>query len=33
MQHGLPYDFPLTAPDYTAVRSRLAKEFGLGHWR
>lgn len=27
---GLPLDYPLTAPTYSATRSRLAKENGLG---
>jgi predicted transcriptional regulator len=26
----LPMDYPLTAPSYSARRSTLAKEFGLG---
>lgn len=27
---GLPADYPMTAPAYAAVRSELAKDFGLG---
>ena len=27
---GLPSDYPMTAPNYAAERSRLAKEIGLG---
>lgn len=27
---GLPLDYPMTAPSYTARRSDLAKKFGLG---
>jgi predicted transcriptional regulator len=27
---GLPYDYPLIAPAYSATRSRLAEETGLG---
>jgi predicted transcriptional regulator len=27
---GLPATYPMVAPNYTKVRSRLAKEFGLG---
>lgn len=28
---GLPYSYPMVAPNYSATRSALAKEFGLGH--
>ena len=27
---GLPYDYPMTAPNYAAERSRLAMKIGLG---
>ena len=27
---GLPFDYPMVAPAYSAVRSELAKKFGLG---
>lgn len=27
---GLPHDYPMVAPNYSAVRSKLAKEIGLG---
>ena len=27
---GLPYDYPMVAPNYAAKRSALAREFGLG---
>lgn len=27
---GLPLDYPMTAPNYAAARSRLAKKIGLG---
>lgn len=27
---GLPHDYPMVCPDYSLVRSRLAKDFGLG---
>ena len=27
---GLPYDYPMVAPNYAAERSELAKKFGLG---
>ena len=27
---GLPYDYPMVAPNYAKARSRLAKEIGLG---
>lgn len=27
---GLPSDYPMVAPDYSATRSRLAKDMGLG---
>jgi predicted transcriptional regulator len=27
---GLPYDYPMVAPNYAAARSRLAKKMGLG---
>src|SRR5215208_5853416 len=27
---GLPADYPMTAPNYAAARSELAKQFGLG---
>ena len=30
---GLPYDYPIVAPNYAAARSELAKKLGLGHWR
>jgi predicted transcriptional regulator len=29
-RYGLPRDYPLVAPDYAKVRSRLAKKAGLG---
>jgi predicted transcriptional regulator len=29
---GLPKDYPMTAPNYTAHRSELAKALGLGRW-
>jgi len=28
---GLPGDYPMTAPNYAALRSKLAKKIGLGH--
>ncbi len=28
---GLPSDYPMVAPNYTAERSRFAKRIGLGH--
>jgi predicted transcriptional regulator len=28
---GLPASYPMVAPNYARLRSRLAKEFGLGH--
>ena len=30
---GLPADYPMVAPNYTAVRSELAKQMGLGAQR
>ena len=30
---GLPYDYPMVAPNYAARRSELAKSVGLGHRR
>ena len=30
-RYGLPHDYPIVAPDYAKVRSRLAKKIGLGH--
>ncbi|MCJ2024719.1 MucR family transcriptional regulator [Methylobacterium sp. J-067] len=30
---GLPVDYPMTAPNYSARRSELAKTLGLGRWR
>ena len=30
---GLPYDYPMTAPNYAALRSALAKKMGLGRKR
>ena len=27
---GLPYDYPMVAPNYAAARSALARKFGLG---
>ena len=30
---GLPADYPMTAPGYSARRSELAKSLGLGFWR
>ena len=27
---GLPYDYPMVAPNYAAARSQLAKQMGLG---
>ena len=29
----LPADYPMVAPGYSATRSALAKELGLGRWR
>lgn len=29
-KYGLPADYPMTAPDYAAARSALAKSLGLG---
>jgi predicted transcriptional regulator len=29
-RYGLPHDYPIVAPDYAKVRSRLAKKNGLG---
>ncbi len=33
LKWGLPGDYPMVAPAYTKVRSRLAKTFGLGRAR
>lgn len=30
---GLPYDYPMTAPDYVTRRSTIAKDMGLGYTR
>jgi predicted transcriptional regulator len=30
---GLPHDYPLVAPNYSAARSTLAKTMGLGNTR
>jgi predicted transcriptional regulator len=30
---GLPYDYPMVAPNYAAARSKLAKQMGLGQQR
>jgi len=30
---GLPYDYPMVAPNYAATRSALAKKIGLGRRR
>jgi len=30
---GLPYDYPMVAPNYAAARSALAKKMGLGQKR
>ncbi len=30
---GLAHDYPMVAPDYAALRRRLAKEIGFGHKR
>ena len=30
---GLPYDYPMVAPNYAAARSALAKKIGLGRKR
>ena len=30
---GLPYDYPMVAPNYAAARSKLAKDMGLGQQR
>lgn len=30
---GLPYDYPMVAPNYAATRSALAKKMGLGRRR
>ena len=30
---GLPYDYPMVAPGYAVVRSKLAKKIGLGQKR
>ncbi|MEO9903172.1 MAG: MucR family transcriptional regulator, partial [Nisaea sp.] len=30
---GLPSDYPMVAPNYTASRSRIAKSMGLGRKR
>ena len=32
-KRGLPNDYPVTAPEYSAHRSKLAKTFGLGSIR
>ena len=32
-RYGLPHDYPIVAPDYAKVRSRLAKKNGLGRGR
>jgi len=30
LRFGLPFDYPMTAPSYSAQRSAMAKSFGLG---
>lgn len=30
LKWGLPYDYPMVAPNYAATRSKLAKRMGLG---
>jgi len=30
---GLPFDYPMVAPNYAAARSKLAKQMGLGQQR
>jgi predicted transcriptional regulator len=30
---GLPYDYPMVAPNYAAARSAMAKKFGFGRKR
>ena len=30
---GLGHDYPMIAPVYAALRRKIAKEIGLGHWR
>ena len=30
---SLPYDYPMVAPNYAAIRSKLAKSIGLGNMR
>jgi predicted transcriptional regulator len=30
---GLAHDYPMVAPVYAALRRKIAKEIGLGHWR
>lgn len=32
-KHGLPHDYPMTAPGYSARRSAMAQSFGLGQKR
>ena len=32
-KRGLPYDYPMVAPNYAATRSKLAKQMGLGQQR
>jgi len=32
-KYGLPVDYPMTAPSYSAQRSALAKSLGLGQFR
>lgn len=32
-RYGLPFDYPMTAPGYSARRSALAKDLGLGRIR
>ena len=31
-QYGLPKDYPVVAPAYSAARSQMAKAIGLGQW-
>ena len=33
VKYGLPVDYPMTAPSYSAQRSALAKSLGLGQFR
>ncbi|MDO8802378.1 MucR family transcriptional regulator [Phenylobacterium sp.] len=29
---GLPFDYPMTAPGLSAIRTAVAKSMGLGRW-